>query len=126
LSIQAFGPHDRRTRGLNGELDLGSVSTFEDTLVEACGDGARKLVLELSRLEFIDATGLEAVLSAKTLCARRGCAVVLNPLQDPDQRASELVRLVDHLPFRRSSRAKPADARREDAPGGARLISAWD
>lgn len=79
LAIRAYREDDRRTLVLTGELDLGSAPTFEDTIVNACADGASELVLDLSQLEFIDATGLEAVLSARTVCARRGCAVLLNP-----------------------------------------------
>jgi anti-anti-sigma factor len=79
LAIRAYREDDRRTLVLTGELDLGSAPTFEDTIVKACADGASELVLELSQLEFIDATGLDALLSAKTVCARRGCAVLLNP-----------------------------------------------
>lgn len=126
FAIRAYREDDRSTFVLTGELDLGSAPTFEDTVVRACAAGANELVLELSQLEFIDATGLDAVLSAKTVCARRGCAVYLTPRQDPDQRAFELVRLADYLPFRRSSRVRPADPGLDNAVSGAQLISAWD
>jgi anti-sigma B factor antagonist len=130
LTIQTYGQDARRTLILTGELDLGSAPMLEDTVVRACADGASELVLELSQLEFIDATGLDAVLSAKTVAARLGCSVFLTPREASDRRAFELVRLADYLPFRRSSRAKPADPSFEDylgkAQGRAQLISAWD
>jgi|GEM_PF-6579147 len=81
LTIQAYRQDDRRTLVLTGELDLGSAPTFEDTIARVCADGASELVLELSQLEYIDATGLDAVLSAKTLGARSGCDVCLTPRQ---------------------------------------------
>jgi anti-sigma B factor antagonist len=126
LTIQAFGQDARRTLVLRGELDLGSAPTFEDTVVRACADGASELVLELSQLEFIDATGLDAVLSAKTLGERRGCSVFLTPRRASNRRPPRLVRLADYLPFRRSNRTKPADPRFEDAVGRPQLISAWE
>ncbi len=126
LTIQAYRHDDRRTLVVTGELDLGSAPTFEDTVVRACAEGASELVLELSQLEFIDATGLDAVLSAKTVCARSGCAVRLNPRHGSDQRAFELVRLADYLPFRRSSRMKPVDHSLDDVVSGAQLVSASD
>ena len=126
LAIRAYREDDRSTLVLTGELDLGSAPTFEDTVVRACADGTSELVLELSQLEFIDATGLDAVLSAKTVCARRGCAVFLTPRQESDQRVFELVRLADYLPFRRSSRVKPADPGLDNPVSGAQLISACE
>jgi anti-anti-sigma factor len=126
FAVRAYREDDRSTLVLTGELDLGSAPTFEDTVVRACADGASELVLELSQLEFIDATGLDAVLAAKTVCARRGCAVYLTPRRDPDQRAFELIRLADYLPFRRSSRMKSADPGLDTAVSGAQLISAWE
>jgi anti-sigma B factor antagonist len=126
FAIRAYREDDRSTLVLTGELDLGSAPTFEDTVVRACADGASELVLELSQLEFIDATGLDAVLSAKTVCARRGCAVFLTPRQESDQRAFEPIRLADYLPFRRSSRVRPADPGLDNAVSGAQLISAWE
>jgi anti-sigma B factor antagonist len=126
LAIRAYREDDRRTLVVSGELDLGSAPTFEDTIVRTCADGASELVLELSQLDFIDATGLEAVLSAKTVCARRGCAFSLTPRQGSDKRAFQLVRLSDYLPFRRSSRMKPAEPSRDSSVSGAQLISAWD
>jgi anti-anti-sigma factor len=126
LAIRAYREDDRRTLVVSGELDLGSAPTFEHMIV-TCADGASELVLELSQLDFIDATGLEAVLSAKTACARRGCAVFLTPRQGSGKRALQPVRLSDYLPFRRSARMKkPAQPGRENAVSGAQLISAWD
>jgi anti-anti-sigma factor len=126
LIIEAYRQDDRRTLVLTGELDLASARSFEDTVVRACVDGASELVLELGQLEFIDARGLDAVLSAKTVCARSGCAVSLTPMQCSDRRTFELARLAERLPFRRSSRMKVTDPSRVDAVSGARIASAWD
>lgn len=126
LAIRTYREDDRRTLVVSGELDLGSAPTFEDTIVRTCADGASELVLELSQLDFIDATGLEAVLSAKAVCARRGCAFFLTARQGSDERAFQMVRLSDYLPFRRSSRMKRAEPGRDGVVGGAQLISAWD
>lgn len=124
FAIRAYREDDRRTLVVSGELDLGSAPTLEDTIVRTCADGASELVLELSQLDFIDATGLEAVLSAKTVCARRGCALFLTPTHGSDRRAFQMVRLSHYLPFRRSKRMKPAEPGRGSAVGGAQLISA--
>jgi anti-sigma B factor antagonist len=50
---------------LAGELDMSTVPVLEERLREARAAGGRRLVVDLSGLEFIDSTGL-------TLLVRRG------------------------------------------------------
>jgi anti-sigma B factor antagonist len=110
LSIQAHRQQDRHTLVLTGELDLASAPELEGMVAQACADGAREIVLDLSRLRFIDSSGLKAILSARSLCATNGCELYLTPGQEPVQRLFELTRVIDRLQFRESSLPKPADA----------------
>lgn len=45
---------------LAGELDLSNMGIFESTLAEAI-DSGKKVVIDLSRLEFLDSTGLALI-----------------------------------------------------------------
>jgi len=110
LSIQAHRQEDRHTLVLTGELDLASAPALESMVARVCADGASEVVLDLSRLKFIDSSGLKAILSARSLCAARNCDFCLTPGQAPVQRLFELTRLIDRLPFRESSLPEPADA----------------
>jgi len=111
LNIQAHRRQDRHTLVLTGELDLASAPALEGMVAQACADGASELVLDLSRLTFIDSSGLKAILSARGLCAANRCDLFLTPAKAPVQRLFELTRLIDRLPFRESSPPEPADAR---------------
>lgn len=105
LAIDAYRQGDRHMLIVTGELDLESAPSFEDTVVRVCDGGASELVLELSQLEFIDATGLNSVLSAKTLCAQRGCELLMTPRGRSARHALQLPRpRIGRRPFRRSTR----------------------
>jgi anti-sigma B factor antagonist len=110
LSIQAHRQEDRHTFVLTGELDLASAPELEAMVAQACADGASEILLDLSRLRFIDSSGLKAILSARSLCETNRCELYLTPAQEPVQRLFELTRLVDKLQFRESAPSEPSDA----------------
>jgi anti-sigma B factor antagonist len=61
---------------IRGELDLAGADRFT-ALAGAVLDGQRKVVLDVSELEFIDSTGIRAVVA---LAQRNGPGIVLrNP-----------------------------------------------
>jgi anti-sigma B factor antagonist len=97
---------------LRGELDIASAPALESTVRRLCQDGATEVVLDLTRLEFIDSTGLNAVLRTKSICEEHLCAFHLTSAQRPVQRVFELTRLIDRLPFRRSGHAETAGPNR--------------
>jgi len=108
LSIHAFERDERRTLVLQGELDMASAPLLESALSEACTGEARDLVLDMSGVEFIDSSGLKAILHGKTLCDSRERAFSLTPATRPAQRVFEATGLVDRLRFRRTARAAAA------------------
>jgi anti-sigma B factor antagonist len=110
LNIQAHRQQDRHTLELTGELDLASAPELEAMVAQACADGASEIVLDLSRMRFIDSSGLKAILSASSLCATNACELYLTPAPEPVHRLFELTRLIDRLQFRESSLPEPADA----------------
>src|SRR5918997_945337 len=74
LALHAFDESDDRIRiSLSGELDLSSALTFEEQLrrVEASRNPCT-IVLDLSRLKFMDSTGVRLILSAHTRALRDG------------------------------------------------------
>jgi anti-anti-sigma factor len=110
LNIKAHREQDQHTLALIGELDLASAPALEGMVAQACADGAREVVLDLSRLRFIDSSGLKAILSGRSLCAANRCEFYLTPAQAPVQRLFELTGLDVRLPFRDSSLPEAADA----------------
>jgi anti-sigma B factor antagonist len=51
-----------RVVAIRGELDIATSPSVRGVLDEAASDGVRPLVIDLSRCEFIDSTGLAALL----------------------------------------------------------------
>ena len=74
---------DRHTIVLSGELDVASAPVLEEALADASSAGAREVVLDMSRLEFMDSTGLRAILRGKARCEDHDCDYRLTPAQRP-------------------------------------------
>jgi anti-sigma B factor antagonist len=62
---------------LVGELDIASAERFEEELLGAERDPATTLVLDLRGVEFIDSTGLRAVIAAHERAQAEGRRLVI-------------------------------------------------
>jgi anti-sigma B factor antagonist len=88
------------TISLSGELDVASAQMLEETLRDACSTGASEIVLDLSGVEFMDSTGLNAILKGKSFCEQRDCAYSLTPAQRPVDRVFRTTGVRGRLRFR--------------------------
>ncbi len=101
LGISATVEGDRHTLTLTGELEIASAGMLEQAVAAACAAGAKELVLDLGGLEFMDSTGVGAILGARTLCEEHHCDYSLTPAHRPVQRLFELTGLREVLQFRK-------------------------
>jgi anti-sigma B factor antagonist len=62
---------------LRGSLDLATAASARAALVEAAGAGRHDIVVDLTRLEFLDSTGLGALIGAHRRAVENGGAVRL-------------------------------------------------
>lgn len=88
---------------LRGELDLAGVGTFEVVAFRLLDDGSRCIVLDLHGLEFLDVSGINALLGLARAARRLGGEVVL---RDPRPQADELLartRALEALRIERSA-----------------------
>jgi anti-sigma B factor antagonist len=104
--LDAFQIHDVVTDGehrllLRGELDLASAAELNEVLGRICGVEASSVVIDLSELQFMDSTGIHAILSAQALCAAAACEFRLVPGPAHVQRLFEITGLTEALPFAR-------------------------
>ena len=111
LSIRGDREGDRYTLGLTGELDIASAPALEAKARQLFAEGAQQLVLDLSRLEFIDSSGLNAILRVRALCEEHMCEFALTPGQQPVQHLFEVTRLIDRLPFRKGRHDQQGSSR---------------
>jgi anti-anti-sigma factor len=109
LTIDSERVDGRHRLSLRGELDLASAQELIDAVGRLCAEGASETVLDVGGLEFIDSTGLRAILSVKALCEESRCAFYLTPGRDQIhhqlRRLLEITGLLDRLPFREPDEA---------------------
>lgn len=101
LRIYARVQDDRHTIFLSGEVDVSSSQMLEEAVVEACSAGAKEVVLDMGGIEFMDSTGLRAILRGKTLCEQKDCGYRLTPAQRPVEQTLAVTGVRAKLPFRR-------------------------
>ena len=82
---------------LRGELDLAGVPTLSWALSHVEGVTGDRVVLDVSDLSFIDASGVRAVAQARARLRRRGAEVIVRHPQPPVRRAFGLCGFEDRL-----------------------------
>jgi anti-anti-sigma factor len=98
LAIRSERDGDTQLVALLGELDIDGAPAVEDELTAAAASDAARIVIDLSRLEFIDSTGLRMIVMA---CERDADAGRISIRRGPKQvhRVFEITDLADRLPF---------------------------
>jgi anti-anti-sigma factor len=97
LLIDVSRTEDRVVVSLDGELDLASVPLLQREVQNATLDDPGTVVLDLSGLEFIDSTGLRAILTLEQSCTERGAAFALVRGSQQVQRLMNMTRVDEHL-----------------------------
>src|ERR1700733_9404193 len=100
LSINARRQGERHTLFLKGEIDVASAAVLDGTIADLCAGGAKEIVLDLCGVEFIDSSGLGAILHGKALCQKHQCAYSLTPAQRPVERMFDVTGVKGRLSFR--------------------------
>jgi anti-anti-sigma factor len=103
LTIEASVADSRHRLTLAGELDLASAANLVDAVSKHCGEGAESIVIDIGGLEFVDSTGLRAILTSRVVCSRSHCTLAIEPsperVRPQVRRLLEVTGLVDRLPF---------------------------
>jgi len=82
---------------LKGELDLSTVAKVQDELRRVEQDEPAVMVLDLSRLTFLDSTGLRCLVTADERGREAGRRVVIVRGPEPVQRVFTITRLEERL-----------------------------
>lgn len=100
-----------------GELDLATVEQLRHELAEVIDAGFTRIVIDLRGVEFLDSTGLHALITADAHAQRDGWTLEIIPGPRAVQRIFELTCTLDRLPFTTNGGAGgPAPARSTSAP----------
>jgi anti-sigma B factor antagonist len=99
LLIESRTEDDRLILSLRGELDLTSVPQFERELRDAEATGPARLVIDLGGLDFMDSTGLRALLQARERAKGDDYQLSLRPGPRQVQRVLELTKTLEVFTF---------------------------
>jgi anti-anti-sigma factor len=72
LSLETREEGQQVRIAVEGELDLSSALTFDEEIRRAEERQPKVLVIDLSRLKFLDSTGLRLIMSAQARAKKRG------------------------------------------------------
>lgn len=97
-----------------GELDLATVAALDQALCEQLEAGFTCLVLDLSRLTFIDSTGIHLIVRYQQRLEADGRQFTLIPGPSQVQRTLKITGLVDRLPFSDNGGVAATPARASD------------
>lgn len=87
------------TLALSGELDLAEAGSLESMITRLCVEGLKGISLDLSRLTFMDSSGLQAVFHAQQLCREHGYDFFVAPGDGQALRLFEVAGVIDALPI---------------------------
>jgi anti-anti-sigma factor len=106
IDIRDDGDPFAVTLALSGELDIASADQLDAQLDAqlAARDGLQELVLDLEQLEFLDSSGLRAILRADAKVRDAGLRMRLVPGPEAVQRVFEVTGAGDRLDFGAVSR----------------------
>ena len=88
---------------LEGELDTSNVAQLYEELAELTRQGVRHITIDLAGLEFVDSTGLSALIAAHKRAASQGGELILHSPGRDIQRQFEMTGVDTFFNIRPSS-----------------------
>jgi anti-anti-sigma factor len=98
LQIDVRHEPGRAILRLVGELDMASTQLLQQALAAGDIQGEPMVVLDLQQLQFIDSTGLRAILAALESCRERRQEFAITPGSQQVQRLLNVTGVAEHLP----------------------------
>jgi anti-sigma B factor antagonist len=98
LTIEIRRDAGRAIIGLEGELDMASAEQLEQALDAEDLRREAMIVLDLQQLQFVDSTGLRAILAALERCRERHQEFAITPGSQQVQRLLSVTGVAEHLP----------------------------
>jgi anti-anti-sigma factor len=84
---------------LTGELDIASVQRLEEAVESVLAQGARAVIVDLSRLAFIDSSGLRLFITLNERSGAEGWALGLVRPPEPSFSVFQITGADANLPF---------------------------
>ena len=82
-----------------GEIDMSTAPTFEEALSSALDEEPERLMIDLSELNFMDSSGLNALVRARNAMDDTGIELVISGVSDQVRRLLEVSGLMTAFMF---------------------------
>jgi anti-anti-sigma factor len=99
LQIAVTQDHATATIAVAGEWDLAAQTAIRETINNVLALGPERVVLDLSRLSFIDSSGMQAAIELHMRAAQQNARLDVVPGPPAVQRPFEIAGLTDVLVF---------------------------
>ncbi len=84
---------------LDGEMDLYNASDLKDKVESVLGRGIQRMILDLQLLEYIDSSGISALLYTFTQCKTRAVQLYFVNVKGSVRKVIELTSLIGFFPI---------------------------
>jgi anti-anti-sigma factor len=82
---------------VSGDLDLATSEQLERSISDAAGSRPSEIVLDLRQVNFMDSSGLRAIVASGEELGGSGTRVCIDGLSGAAQRLLEVTGLIEHL-----------------------------
>ena len=100
LQVERESQDEVEVLAVSGEIDIASAPRLITSLNEALGECTSPVVVDLSRVTFMDSTGLALLLNAHRRLARRGQGFAVVCADGPVRRVFTITDMVETLRVR--------------------------
>jgi anti-sigma B factor antagonist len=90
---------------LEGEIDIYTAPEFRDALLQAIDEGARRVVVDVSKVTFMDSTGLGVFVSGEKRIRPQGGLLLIVCQDETIMRIFQITGLADVFTFRETREA---------------------
>jgi len=94
----ADGGREVRLR-MVGEIDMATAPLIDDAFASVLDEGYNRIAIDLSGVDFIDSSGLNALIRARNIVNGRGLTLIISKLSDQARRLFELSGLMTVFTF---------------------------
>jgi anti-sigma B factor antagonist len=98
LTVEVRGEKGTSVLIVRGELDAYSAPTLDDAVARALAGGAKRLVIDLEGVGFIDSSGLRSMIRARKQVGDNESALQIRHPQPSTVRLLEITGLTAHFP----------------------------
>lgn len=97
MQVKTQSYNDVTVVELQGELAQETIKLFQDATSSVIAAGATGMVIDMTKVGFVDSLGLEELLRLRDYCRENGCQLKLAGLEENCEKILEITRLAPYF-----------------------------